>query len=109
MHLYKKIKKELKISDKRNIIDISIEDVTTVISRITDIPVSSIYENKSQKLLNMEEELSKVIIGQDDAIKVVSASVRRSRTGIKNPKKSTGIFLFLGPTVIRKCFAKKKK
>lgn len=103
------MRKELETKDDENIIAVAMEDLTTVVARMTGIPVDSISESENQKLLNMEVELAKAVIGQNPAIEVISTSVRRSRTGVKDPKKPTGTFLFMGPTGVGKCLAKDEK
>ena len=78
------------------------EAVAEVLSIWTGIPVYKLTEEETQKLLNMEAELHKRIIGQEDAIKAVSQSVRRTRAGLKDPKRPSGSFIFLGPTGVGK-------
>ncbi|MCB9380904.1 MAG: ATP-dependent Clp protease ATP-binding subunit [Acidimicrobiaceae bacterium] len=74
------------------------EAIAEVLSIWTGIPVYKLTEEETQKLLNMEAELHKRIIGQEDAIKAVSQSIRRTRAGLKDPKRPSGSFIFLGPT-----------
>ena len=78
------------------------EDIEEVISRWTGIPITSIQEEEMTKLLRMEEELHKRLIGQDRAIRALSKAIRRSRAGLKSPKRPVGSFLFLGPTGVGK-------
>ncbi|MGE0000024.1 MAG: ATP-dependent Clp protease ATP-binding subunit [Ilumatobacteraceae bacterium] len=78
------------------------EAVAEVLSIWTGIPVYKLTEEETTKLLNMEGELHKRIIGQEDAIKAVSQSVRRTRAGLKDPKRPSGSFIFLGPTGVGK-------
>lgn len=78
------------------------EDIEEVISRWTGIPMSSIHEEEMSKLIRMEEELHKRIISQDKAISALSKAIRRSRAGLKSPKRPVGSFLFLGPTGVGK-------
>ncbi len=78
------------------------EDIEEVISKWTGIPVSSIHEEEKVKLLRMEEELHKRIVSQDKAISALSKAIRRSRAGLKSPKRPVGSFLFLGPTGVGK-------
>ena len=78
------------------------EGVEQVISRWTGIPVNSLQEEELQKLLRMEENLHGRVIGQDKAVSAVSRAIRRSRAGMKNPKRPVGSFLFLGPTGVGK-------
>jgi ATP-dependent Clp protease ATP-binding subunit ClpC len=78
------------------------EDIATVVGEMTGIPISRLAEAETEKLLRMEEELQKRIIGQDDAVKAVSRAVRRNRAGLRNPKRPIGSFIFLGPTGVGK-------
>jgi len=78
------------------------ECIAEVLSIWTGIPVYKLTEEETQKLLNMESELHKRIIGQEDAIKAVSQSIRRTRAGLKDPKRPSGSFIFLGPTGVGK-------
>jgi ATP-dependent Clp protease ATP-binding subunit ClpC len=81
---------------------IGYEDISRIVSSVTGIPLSRLTESESKKLLRMEDDLHKRVIGQDDAIDAVSRAVRRSRTGLKSPKRPTGTFIFLGPTGVGK-------
>ncbi|MDO5014715.1 MAG: ATP-dependent Clp protease ATP-binding subunit [Clostridia bacterium] len=81
---------------------VSKEDIASIVSQWTNIPVTQLTESESKRLLNLEEELHKRIIGQDEAVKSVSSAIRRSRTGIKDPKRPIGSFIFLGPTGVGK-------
>lgn len=83
------------------------EEIYRITSELTGVPLVRIVETESQKLLRMEEELHKKIVGQDEAIQAVSRAVRRSRTGLKSPKRPTGSFIFLGPTGVGKTFLAK--
>ncbi len=78
------------------------EDVAQVVSAWTGIPVAQLLIEERERLLRMEEELHKRIISQDEAVRVVSKAIRRSRSGIKDPKRPIGVFLFLGPTGVGK-------
>ena len=78
------------------------EAVAEVLSIWTGIPVYKLTEEETAKLLNMEDELHKRIIGQENAIKAVSQSIRRTRAGLKDPKRPSGSFIFLGPTGVGK-------
>ena len=78
------------------------EAVAEVLSIWTGIPVYKLTEEETQKLINMESELHKRIIGQENAIKSVSQSIRRTRAGLKDPKRPSGSFIFLGPTGVGK-------
>ncbi len=78
------------------------EDVAEVVSRWTGIPVTQLLEDEKQKLLRMEEVLKQRVIGQDEAVDIVSDAIRRARAGIKDPNRPIGVFLFLGPTGVGK-------
>ena len=78
------------------------EDVANVVSLWTGIPVNSITEDESERLLKMESILHQRVVGQDEAVKTVSRAIRRSRVGLKDPKRPIGSFLFLGPTGVGK-------
>ncbi|NCU81479.1 MAG: AAA family ATPase, partial [Acidimicrobiia bacterium] len=82
--------------------EVSEESIAEVLSMWTGIPVFKLTEEETAKLLNMEAELHKRIIGQEDAIKAVSQSIRRTRAGLKDPKRPSGSFIFLGPTGVGK-------
>jgi ATP-dependent Clp protease ATP-binding subunit ClpC len=78
------------------------EDIEEVIARWTGIPISSLQEEEMSKLLRMEEELHKRLVSQDRAIRALCHAIRRSRAGLKSPKRPVGSFLFLGPTGVGK-------
>ncbi|GIW73434.1 MAG: chaperone protein ClpB [Planctomycetota bacterium] len=82
--------------------EVSAEDVADVVSRWTGIPVSKLLESEKQKLLRLEEELHRRVVGQDEAIQAVAEAVRRSRAGLSDPNRPIGSFLFLGPTGVGK-------
>lgn len=92
--------KKLNKGDRLNMV--TEEEIAFVISQWTKIPVTKLAEAESMKLLNMEEELQKRVIGQKEAIHVIAKSVRRARAGLQDPRRPTGSFLFLGPTGIGK-------
>ena len=81
---------------------VSAEDIAEVVSMWTGVPLMQLTEAESQRLLKMEEELRKAIVGQEDAIIAISRAVRRARAGLKNPKRPIGSFMFLGPTGVGK-------
>ncbi len=82
--------------------EVTAEDIAAVVARWTGIPVDKMMEGEREKLLNMEEQLGKRVIGQADAVKAVSTAVRRSRAGLQDPNRPLGSFLFLGPTGVGK-------
>jgi ATP-dependent Clp protease ATP-binding subunit ClpB len=81
---------------------VSEEEIAEVVSKWTGIPVSKMLEGERDKLLRMEESLEKRVIGQSEAVKVVSDAIRRSRAGLSDPNRPNGSFLFLGPTGVGK-------
>ena len=78
------------------------EEIASIVSRWTGIPVTKLTESERNKTLNLDKELHKRVIGQDDAVERVSEAILRSKAGIKDPKKPIGSFLFLGPTGVGK-------
>jgi ATP-dependent Clp protease ATP-binding subunit ClpB len=82
--------------------EVDSEDVAEVVSAWTGIPVSSLLEGEIEKLLRMEDRLHRRVVGQDEAIQVVSNAVRRSRAGLQDPNRPIGSFIFLGPTGVGK-------
>ncbi|MBU1035066.1 ATP-dependent Clp protease ATP-binding subunit [bacterium] len=83
-------------------VEVTEEDIAEIVSSWTGIPIFSLKEEEAQKLLRMEEELHKRIIGQDEAIISISKAIRRARAGMKSPKRPIGSFIFLGPTGVGK-------
>jgi ATP-dependent Clp protease ATP-binding subunit ClpC len=81
---------------------VSEEDIAYVVSRMTGIPLSKIEEAESRRLLNMEAELRKRLVGQDEAVAMITRAIRRSRAGLKDPRRPVGTFIFLGPTGVGK-------
>ena len=88
--------------DRANSPVVSAEDIAEVVSMWTGVPLMQLAEAESQRLLKMEDELRKGIIGQEDAIIAISRAVRRARAGLKDPKRPIGSFMFLGPTGVGK-------
>ena len=88
--------------DRLNSPRVTVEDVAEVVSMWTGIPAGQMNTSESERLLKMEEEMRKSIIGQDEAITAISQSIRRSRSGLKDPRRPIGSFLFLGPTGVGK-------
>ena len=78
------------------------EEIAEVVSRVTGIPVSRMMQGEREKLLLMEERLHQRVVGQDEAVRLVSDAIRRSRAGLSDPKRPYGSFLFLGPTGVGK-------
>jgi len=82
--------------------EVTAEDIAAVVSRWTGIPVDRMMEGEREKLLQMEQQLGKRVIGQADAVRAVSTAVRRARAGLQDPNRPLGSFLFLGPTGVGK-------
>ncbi len=78
------------------------EDIAKIVSKWTGIPVSKMLESEKQKLLRLEDELKKRVVGQDRAVEAVSNAIRRAKAGISDPKRPIGSFLFIGPTGVGK-------
>ncbi len=99
-----KSKKLKRLQSSRRILreEILESDIADVVSRWTNIPVSRMLEEETEKLNRMEDELKKRVIGQDEAIKKISDAIKRSRVGIADPNKPIGSFIFLGPTGVGK-------
>ncbi|MBP9722778.1 MAG: ATP-dependent chaperone ClpB [Gammaproteobacteria bacterium] len=81
---------------------VTTDEIAQVVSRWTGIPVSKMLEGEREKLLRMEDELHKRVVGQDEAVRAVSNAIRRSRAGLSDPNRPIGSFLFLGPTGVGK-------
>ena len=81
---------------------VTVDDIAELISMWTGVPVMQIAQEESERLLHMEEELHKAIVGQHEAIEAISKAVRRARAGLKDPKRPIGSFIFLGPTGVGK-------
>ncbi|MCH8011011.1 MAG: ATP-dependent Clp protease ATP-binding subunit [Candidatus Marinimicrobia bacterium] len=88
--------------EMKNATRITENDIADVVSMMTGIPISKVAASESQKLLRMSKILIEDIIGQDEAIEILTKSIQRARAGLKNPKRPIGVFLFLGPTGVGK-------
>jgi len=99
-----KLSRLKKLQKSRRILkeDITAEDIALVVSRWTGIPLIKMMEEEREKLVHMEDELKKRVVGQDEAIKKIADVVRRNRAGISDPNKPIGSFIFLGPTGVGK-------
>ncbi|UOQ49481.1 ATP-dependent protease ATP-binding subunit ClpC [Gracilibacillus caseinilyticus] len=82
--------------------EVTVEDIASVVSTWTGVPVSSLTKDESERLLHMEDILHDRLIGQEEAVKAVSKAIRRARAGLKDPKRPIGSFIFLGPTGVGK-------
>jgi ATP-dependent Clp protease ATP-binding subunit ClpC len=100
----KYVSQEMKWRDElgATVPEVTEEHIAEIISSWTGVPVSRLVEEETSRLLRMEEEIHKRLVGQDDAVKVVSQAVRRARAGLKDAKRPIGSFMFLGPTGVGK-------
>ncbi len=95
-------KREWERKAESEVHDVTAKDIAEVVAMMTGIPVDKISEPETKKLLRMEEELKQRVIGQDEAIEKLSKAIRRTRAGLKDPKRPIGSFIFLGPTGVGK-------
>jgi ATP-dependent Clp protease ATP-binding subunit ClpC len=95
-------KREWETKTKDIVHDVTEEDIATVVAMMTGIPVNRVAQTESEKLLNMEDSLKKYIVGQDNAVSKLTKAIRRTRAGLKNPRRPIGSFIFLGPTGVGK-------
>lgn len=95
-------KKAWEEKNSRSTGEVTAREIAEIVSSWTGIPVAKISEEESQRLLNLEEELHRRIVGQDDAVSAVARAIRRSRVGLKDPHRPIGSFIFLGPTGVGK-------
>ncbi|BAK14608.1 ATP-dependent Clp protease ATP-binding subunit ClpC [Solibacillus kalamii] len=96
------LKKEWKEKQGKEESTVYVDDIAQVVAMWTGIPVSKIAQAESAKLLNLEEELHKRVVGQGEAVEAISRAIRRARAGLKDPKRPIGSFIFLGPTGVGK-------
>ncbi|MBS1706348.1 MAG: ATP-dependent Clp protease ATP-binding subunit [Armatimonadetes bacterium] len=95
-------KEDAWMSEEKPDLKVTDHEIALIVQSWTGIPVNMVKETESQKLLRMEEDLHKRIIGQNDAVSAVSRAIRRSRSGLRDPKRPMGTFIFLGPTGVGK-------
>ncbi|NOX37217.1 MAG: ATP-dependent Clp protease ATP-binding subunit [Calditrichaeota bacterium] len=88
--------------EESHIATVTEDDIAEVVAMMTGIPVQRVARSESEKILHMEEELKKRVIGQDEAIETISRAIRRTRAGLKDPNRPIGSFMFLGPTGVGK-------
>lgn len=102
--IIEKENKNLELNSERRLLkeEVDAEDIAENIAKITGIPVSKMMQSEREKLLHLEEELHKKVVGQDEAITAVADAIRRSRAGLSDPKKPIGSFIFLGTTGVGK-------
>ncbi|MFB3907813.1 MAG: ATP-dependent Clp protease ATP-binding subunit [Candidatus Eisenbacteria bacterium] len=99
---YYRLKKEWNDTKSVRRTEVSEDDIAYVVSRMTKIPVSKLEEREQEKLLGLEAELSKYVVGQDEAVTAIAKAVRRNRAGLRDPRRPIGTFIFLGPTGVGK-------
>lgn len=97
-----RVKKSWRESKSEVEVQVTEEDIAYVVSKWTGVPLARLEEKETARLLRMEDELHKRVIGQDEAVKVISHAVRRARSGLRNPRRPIGAFIFLGPTGVGK-------
>ena len=104
-----KLEKQLEVAGDADMMEMRLlrnrvtdEEIAEVVSKWTGIPVAKMLEGEKDKLLHLEDELHKQVVGQHEAVNTVSNAVRRSRAGISDPNRPNGSFLFLGPTGVGK-------
>ena len=97
-----KDKKDWETKSSKEVLNLKEEDIANVIASWTGIPVTKVSESENEKLKNLEENLHKRVIGQEEAVSAVAKAIKRSRMGLKDPNKPIGSFLFLGPTGVGK-------
>src|SRR5437764_888654 len=100
----KYVKEEMEWRDKlgATVPEVDEENIAEIVSSWTGVPVSRLVEEESTRLLRMEDDIHARLIGQDDAVKVISQAVRRARAGLKDARRPIGSFIFLGPTGVGK-------
>jgi len=89
---------------EEKVVDITEDDIMTVVSKWTGVPLQRMETGEAKKLLNMENDLKKTVIGQEEAVVAISKALRRSRADLKDPRRPIGSFLFLGPTGVGKTY-----
>ena len=97
-----RMKKNWKESKSEVEVQVTAEDIAYIVSKWTGVPLARLEEKETSRLLRLEDELHKRVIGQDEAARAISHAVRRSRSGLRNPKRPIGAFIFLGPTGVGK-------
>ncbi len=99
---FAKLKKSWKEAKSEMEVVVTAEDIAVIVAKQTGIPLQRLEEKETQRLLRLEDELHKRVIGQDEAVKAIAHAVRRSRSGLRNPRRPIGSFIFLGPTGVGK-------
>ena len=98
---------EWRASSEETIVEVSEDDIMSVVSKWTGVPLQRMEQKEAEKLLQMEDQLKKQVIGQDEAVKAISKALIRSRADLKNPRRPIGSFIFLGPTGVGKTYLAK--
>ena len=99
---FAKLKKSWKEAKSEMEVVVTEEDIAVIVSKQTGIPLQRLEEKETARLLRLEDEIHKRVIGQEEAVKAISHAVRRSRSGLRNPRRPIGSFIFLGPTGVGK-------
>ncbi|MBI4398384.1 MAG: ATP-dependent Clp protease ATP-binding subunit [Candidatus Omnitrophica bacterium] len=99
---FTKLKKSWKEAKSEMEVVVTAEDIAVIVAKQTGIPLQRLEEKETQRLLRLEDELHKRVIGQEEAVKAIAHAVRRSRSGLRNPRRPIGSFVFLGPTGVGK-------
>ena len=99
---YEAISKKIKGFDRDSYPEVTPEIIAQIVSSWTGVPITQLTEEETERLLKMEDVLAKRVIGQDAALKLISKAIRRSRAGLKDPRRPTGSFLFMGPSGVGK-------
>ncbi|MFH0931620.1 MAG: ATP-dependent Clp protease ATP-binding subunit, partial [Candidatus Zixiibacteriota bacterium] len=96
------LKRKWEEEKSKEVVILTAEDIAQIVSKMTGIPVFRLEEKESKKLLRMEEEIMKRLVGQDEAVTAITKAIRRSRAGLGDPRRPIGSFIFLGPTGVGK-------
>ncbi|MBI4972014.1 MAG: ATP-dependent Clp protease ATP-binding subunit [Candidatus Omnitrophica bacterium] len=99
---FAKMKKSWKEAKSETEVVVTEEDIAVIVAKVTGIPLQRLEEKETSRLLRLEDEIHKRIIGQEEAVRAIAHSVRRSRSGLRNPRRPIGSFIFLGPTGVGK-------
>ena len=105
--MLEKVQDEWKMQKSTRDMSIGFEDIAIIVSDWSNVPVTSMTKEESEKYLNLDKNLKKIVIGQDEAIDSISKAIKRARVGLKNPDKPIGSFIFVGPTGVGKTYLAK--
>lgn len=105
--MLEKVQDEWKMQKSTRDMSIDFEDIAIIVSDWSNVPVTSMTKEESEKYLNLDKNLKKIVIGQDEAIDSISKAIKRARVGLKNPDKPIGSFIFVGPTGVGKTYLAK--